>query len=206
MSEYKLILLGEPGVGKSCIKDRFIYDIYEPYRETTLSNPIFEKTMSFKDGKKIKFVIWDTCGQEIYRALTRYFYKNAKAIILVYDITNKESFEEMKKYWYNEIKKFCNSDVILAIAANKNDLYKDKKIEDSQGEEFANKINAIFSSTSAKNSNGIEVLFENIAQKILDHNFDCAANGDENKEKYKMEKQQEIKQNAQKSNNYSTCF
>ena len=102
----KVVLLGESGVGKTCIIARFINNTFEENLISTTGASYAGKTMTFDeyDGKSIRFEIWDTAGQEKYRSLTKIFYKDATAAILVYDITRKESYEEMQKYWYNQIK------------------------------------------------------------------------------------------------------
>ena len=102
----KVVLLGESGVGKTCIIARFINNTFEENLISTTGASYAGKTMTFDeyDGKSIRFEIWDTAGQEKYRSLTKIFYKDATAAILVYDITRKESYEEIQKYWYNQIK------------------------------------------------------------------------------------------------------
>ena len=102
----KVVLLGESGVGKTCIIARFINNTFEENLISTTGASYAGKTMTFDEygGKSIKFEIWDTAGQEKYRSLTKIFYKDAGAAILVYDITRKESYEEIQKYWYNQIK------------------------------------------------------------------------------------------------------
>ena len=197
---FKVVLLGESGVGKTCIIAQFTNGVFDPDTVTSLTAQFIRKTVSFEDGKSVTFDIWDTAGQEKYRSMAKIFYKDAKAVILVYDITNPKSFEEMKEYWYNEVKQQGDSDVIIAVAANKSDLYEDKKVTDEEGEEFAKDKKAIFASTSAKNDSGIKVLFDNIAQKILDPNFDFAANEEKKKAEYKKKKMQEAKQNNQDAN------
>ena len=102
----KVVLLGESGVGKTCIIARFINNTFEDNIMSTTGASYAGKTLTFDEfqGKSIKFEIWDTAGQEKYRALTKIFYKDAGVAILVYDITRKESYDELKNYWLNEIK------------------------------------------------------------------------------------------------------
>jgi len=109
----KVVLLGETGVGKTCIINRFIDDKYEDNVQSSNMASFFSKTMTFEEfhGKSIKFEIWDTAGQEKFRSLNKIFYKDAGAAILVYDITNKTSFEEIKKYWCNQVKEFAPKDI-----------------------------------------------------------------------------------------------
>ena len=109
----KVVLLGESGVGKTCIIARFINNTFEENLISTTGASYAGKTMTFDEfgGKGIKFEIWDTAGQEKYRSLTKIFYKDAGAAILVYDITRKESYEEIQKYWINQIKEFAPKNI-----------------------------------------------------------------------------------------------
>ena len=109
----KVVLLGESGVGKTCIIARFINNTFEENLISTTGASYAGKTMTFDEfgGKSIKFEIWDTAGQEKYRSLTKIFYKDAGAAILVYDITRKESYEEIEKYWINQIKEFAPKNI-----------------------------------------------------------------------------------------------
>ena len=102
----KVVLLGESGVGKTSIISRFINDTFEDGLVTTTGASYAGKDLVFKDynNQIVRFEIWDTAGQEKYRSLTQIFYKDASIAILVYDITNEESFEEVKNYWYEQIK------------------------------------------------------------------------------------------------------
>ena len=113
----KVVLLGESGVGKTCIIARFINNTFEDNIMSTTGASYAGKTMSFDElnGQSIKFEIWDTAGQEKYRALTKIFYKDAGVAILVYDITRKESFAEIKNYWYNQIKDFAPKNISKII-------------------------------------------------------------------------------------------
>ena len=164
---YKVVLIGEANVGKTSIIAQFINNIFDEDYLASVSCQFSRKTISFEDNKSITFDIWDTAGQEKYRSLAKIFYKDAKAVILVYDITNKKSFEEMMSYWYKEVLDTNKNNMVYAVAANKSDLYEQQKVSDEEGEQFAKSINAIFMPTSAKNDSGIQVLFENIGRKIL---------------------------------------
>ena len=174
---YKIVLIGESWAGKTSIINRFIDDTFNENVISTLSVQFLRKNLELPGNKRITLDIWDTAGQERYRSLNRIFYSNAKAVILVYDITNKKSFDEIKNYWFLQIRQYCSDDIIIAIAANKYDLYELREVSNEEGEEFANSINAIFSSTSAKNNSGITNLFESIAMKMLDS--DCFLNGND---------------------------
>ena len=163
----KAVLLGESGVGKTCIIARFINNTFENNIMSTTGASYAGKTMAFEEfgGQCIKFEIWDTAGQEKYRSLTKMFYKDAKAVIMVYDVTREDSFEELQKYWYDQIKESSPANIILVIAANKSDLIEQEKVDEGEARNYAKEINALYVSTSAKNSNGINNLFEEIAKK-----------------------------------------
>ncbi len=109
----KVVLLGESGVGKTCIINRFITDTFSDNEKSSAIPTFTKKTMTFDEfqGKNLKFEIWDTAGQEKYRALNKLFYQDAGVAILVYDVTNSQSFEEIRNYWYNQIKEFGLKDI-----------------------------------------------------------------------------------------------
>ena len=197
---YKVVLLGESGVGKTCIIEQFISGKFDDNTIATLTAQFYRKTFEFPGDKNITLDIWDTAGQEKFRALTRIFYKNAKAVILVYDITDNRSFDEIKNYWYEQVKQNCHSDVIIAIAANKCDLYEQRQVSDEEGEQFAKNVGAFFASTSAKNDSGITNLFENIAKKILEPDFDFYDEEQKIKDEYKKKKKKDNPRNLIKLN------
>ena len=111
-NSYKVVLVGETGVGKTSVTSYFIYKTFNENEESTNTATFAQKSIEIKEiNKTIEFDIWDTAGQEKYRSLTKFFYNEAKAAILVYDITNKKSFQEIKNYWCNEIKENCKDAV-----------------------------------------------------------------------------------------------
>ena len=168
----KIVLLGESGVGKTCIIKQFVEGSFDEGTLSSLTNQFVIKTLEFPGGKSLTLHVWDTAGQEKYRSLAKIYYKDAKAVILVYDITDEKSFNEIKNYWYEQVKESGASNPILGVAANKSDIYDERKVNDEDGKGFAKQIGAVFSATSAKTSEGINILFENIALKILDPNYD----------------------------------
>ena len=190
---YKVVLLGESSVGKTCIISRFITGKFDKDTVTSYTAQFLKKTIVLPDGKEINFDIWDTAGQERYRSLTKIFYKDAKVVILVYDITNEKSFEEIKNYWYEQIKRTDNNDVIIAIAANKSDLYEDRKVKNETGRAFAKKNAHIFMNTSACIGSGIESLFENIARKIIEPEFNFFKTEKKKKKRFKNKKKKNLK-------------
>ena len=175
----KVVLIGEMGVGKTCIIARFINNIFERDTVTTTGANFAGKTMIFEEygNKCLKFEIWDTAGQEQYRALTKIFYKDAKIAILVYDITRRQTFEQIKGYWYEQIKETAPDDLIIAIAANKCDLYDNEEVKEEEGREFAEKIGAFYKLTSASSNQGIEELFKTVGNRFLDPNYSFNTSG-----------------------------
>ena len=188
----KVVLVGESGVGKTSIISQFTSNTFDPHRETSLSAQFISKTVNFQDlGKEIKFDIWDTVGQEKYRSLAKIFYKDAKVIVFVYDITTEYSFNELKNYWYEETRSNTDGSPILAVVGNKIDLYKDQKVSNNDGKEFAEKIGAIFQTTSAQSDSGISTLFDNIGKTYLIPNFDYRATDKTAQENFMKKKQEE---------------
>ena len=184
----KVVLLGESGVGKTSIIQRFINNTFNPRPETSVSAQFVSKTMQFPEyNKTVKFDIWDTVGQEKYRSLAKIFYKDAKIIIFVYDITSEYSFKSLKNFWYKETKDNADEEPIFALVANKDDLYSEEQVDNVEGKKFAEEIKAIFQTTSCYSAFGVDNLFENLGKKILNPKFD-----------YK-EKERKIKENLAKS-------
>ena len=182
----KVVLLGESGVGKTSIINQFISKIFKPKNSTSLSAQFTSKVIDFPDYRKsIRFDIWDTVGQEKYRSLTKIFYKDAKIIIFVYDITTEYSFNALKEYWYNETVNNTEGNPIYALCANKYDLYEKQVVKNEDGMEFAKKINAIFQNTSAARDTGINNLFEKLGKKLLNPKIDL---GMADKESIKLDK------------------
>jgi small GTP-binding protein len=181
----KVVLLGESGVGKTCIISQFTEHKFDQGVLSSLSAQFVSKTIEYIDfGKAIKFDIWDTVGQERFRSMAKIFYKDAKVVVFVYDITSLKSFDAIQNFWYNEIKNNCDVTPVIALVGNKTDLYEDQKVDISDARNFAKKIGAIFQLTSAKKDDGISVLFDNIGKKYLKPNFEYDANDKAAKEKY----------------------
>ncbi len=165
IESFKVVLVGESGVGKTSIITQFIDQTFQEDIQSTTGGTFSTKSVVCDGGKVLKFEIWDTAGQEKYRSLTTMFYKDANAAVMVYDITRKESFEELKNYWSGQIRDSSPENIILAIAGNKSDLIEHEVVDEGEARDFAKELGAIFVSTSAKNSEGINNLFEEIAKK-----------------------------------------
>ena len=184
---YKVVLLGESGVGKTCIINYFVTKKFDSDFTPSATAQYMTKRIEFPGGKSLKFDIWDTIGQEKFHSLNRLYYNGAKAFILVYDVISRENFNKMKEYWYKEVMGLSNQDVIIAIVESKSDLYKERKVDKIEGEKFAEENGAIFASTSAKKGIGIQDLFDSIGRKILNDDFVIV--GNEIKDDYEKSKE-----------------
>ena len=165
IESFKVVLVGESGVGKTSMITQFIDQIFQEDQQSTTGGTFSTKDVICDRSKILRFEIWDTAGQEKYRSLTTMFYKDANAAVMVYDVTRAESFEELKNYWAKQIKENSPEKIILVIAANKSDLIEQEQVDEGEARNFAKELNAIFISTSAKSSEGINSLFEEIAKK-----------------------------------------
>ncbi len=195
----KVVLLGESGVGKTCIISQFTSNKFNPRCATSVSAQFISKTIEFPQYQKaIKFDIWDTVGQEKYRSLAKIFYKDAKVIIFVYDITTEFSFEALKNFWYKETINNADNDPIFAVVANKIDLYQEQQVNNNDGKAFSDEIKAIFQTTSALSNSGITNLFEHIGKKIIMPNYDYQANDKQAQENYLKKKNGENNPNNKK--------
>ena len=157
--------MGDSGVGKSCIILRYIEDTFS----TNLMNSIgvdFKLKNIEIDSKKIKLQIWDTAGQERFRTITTSYYKGAHAIVIVFDITDKDSFEHVK-VWMQDIDKFAKQGVMRILVGNKCDLEHQRAVTKDQGNEMALKYGIKYIETSAKDTINIEELFVNTAKTLM---------------------------------------
>jgi len=198
----KVVLIGESGSGKTSIIQRFAYKLFDANCATSISSQYISQTIELKDiNKTLKFEIWDTAGQERYRSMAKIFYKDAKIILFVYDITCLKSFEEIKDYWIKQVKENCSQNSLWGLVANKCDMYNQQQVPKEDGMKLANDIGAIFQNTSAKSGMGINSLFENIGRKYLDPTFDYQAADKIAMEKFKKKKEEEKKRHKDKKNN-----
>ncbi len=168
MDKVKIILVGESSVGKTSIITQYLYKKFSPDEiKSTTSCDKWEKEIKLENDKIIKCEIWDTAGQEKFRAVNKIFMKNTKIAILVYDTTNKETFVQLK-YWYNTTNEInTNFDVIFGIVANKSDLFELRQVTINEGKDFAKNYcnNSLFFETSAKDYESVNELFEDVIEK-----------------------------------------
>ena len=186
----KVVLVGDAGVGKTSIIERYINDKYDEGQKTTLvSSYTFKKIDIKKYNKSVSLDIWDTAGQEVYRSLSKNFYLNASIGILVYDISRKASFESIRDYWYEQLKTFGEEKMIFDVVGNKTDLFQREEVPENEARNFAKSINAGFHLVSCKDCVGIKDLFEDCGRKYLeDNDLTKEDNNKKNKNKIVLEK------------------
>ena len=190
----KLVFIGDPGVGKTCIISRFLKGTFDADQITTVGASYASKTIKISEtNESLTLDIWDTAGQEKYRSLTRIFFQGAKLAILVYDITRKETFDNLKNVWLKELKDHADKNVVLGVAGNKSDLYEKEEVPEQEAREFAKSIGAIFCLTSAQSNSGIEELFEEMGKKFLDPNSTINESENQNLDQAHKQKKDEKK-------------
>ena len=177
MTNIKVVFLGESYVGKTSLINRYINNKFDEQQMSTITGSFLEKTIKYKD-KDYSFNLWDTSGREIFRSLNKIFLKDVNIIVLVYDITKKQSFLELQ-YWLDLILE-DHPDAFLILVGNKDDLFIEREIKKSDGEKFANVIHSAFTETSAKDSHNWKAFLDNVFNNYLkmrvdsknDKNFD----------------------------------
>lgn len=162
---FKLLLIGDSGVGKSCLLLRFAENTYTQDYISTIGVDFKIRTIEL-DGKVIKLQIWDTAGQERFRTITSSYYRGAHGIIIVYDVTEAESFDNVEQ-WLQEIDRYATSNVMKLLVGNKSDL-PNKKVEYAKAKEFADQRGIQFIETSAADNSNVEQAFILMSKQIKD--------------------------------------
>eukprot|EP00803_Ostreobium_quekettii_P004562 evm.model.scf_1827.6 EVM.evm.TU.scf_1827.6 scf_1827:28562-31705(-) len=161
---FKLLLIGDSGVGKSCLLLRFADDTYTESYISTIGVDFKIRTVEL-ESKVIKLQIWDTAGQERFRTITSSYYRGAHGIIVVYDVTDQDSFNNVKT-WLNEIDRYASENVNKLLVGNKSDLTAKKVVDYQTAKAFADELGIPFLETSAKNASNVEQAFMTMAQEI----------------------------------------
>ena len=161
---FKIIIIGDSGVGKSNILGRYLTNTFKQDTKSTVGVEFGSKKISV-NGVNIKLQIWDTAGQERYRSITSAYYKGSKGCFIVYDITSNQTFEDVEK-WYEEINKSGDKGISIVLVGNKCDLEQERKVTVEMGEEKARNLNCPFFETSALNNTQIEKIFQVISEDI----------------------------------------
>ncbi|KAH3767180.1 Rab GTPase [Pelomyxa schiedti] len=162
--QFKLVLLGESAVGKSSLVLRFVKGQFLDYQESTIGAAFLTQTVCVNETT-VKFEIWDTAGQERYHALAPMYYRGAQAAIVVYDITNAESFAKAK-LWVQELQRQGSPNIVISLAGNKFDLAARRKVDTELAQQYADENGILFMETSAKSNTNVNELFVAIAKKL----------------------------------------
>lgn len=190
--DIKLILLGESAVGKTSIINRYVEDSFSDNVMSSTSMAFVRKEITI-NKQKIYLHIWDTVGQEKYRSLSKLFFKDTKIVILVYSIISKESFDNLD-FWYHLFKETIGDEAVIGVAGNKYDLFLQQEVSEESGQEYAEKIGAIFELISAKeNKIGLDNYINQLVTEYITRNPNVITNRDSIRLFKQNEKDAEIK-------------
>ncbi|KAJ2726695.1 GTPase Ryh1 [Coemansia sp. Benny D115] len=164
MNKYKLVFLGEQSVGKTSIITRFMYDTFDTTYQATIGIDFLSKTMYMED-RTVRLQLWDTAGQERFRSLIPSYIRDSSVALVIYDITNRESFSQTSK-WIDDVRAERGADVIIVLVGNKTDLSDSRQVSTEEGEKKARDLNVMFMETSAKAGRNVKDLFKKIAQAL----------------------------------------
>lgn len=167
----KLLLVGDSGVGKSCLLLRFVEDKFNPSFITTIGIDFKIRTIESK-GKKIKLQVWDTAGQERFRTITTAYYRGAMGIVLIYDVTDARTFENVEN-WFQTVTQHANDDAQIFLVGNKSDDEENRQVSREQGQQLAQKLNIPFLEASAKTNDNVESIFYELAGIIQERHVDA---------------------------------
>jgi len=163
--QFKLVLLGDSAVGKSSLVLRFVKKTFFEYQESTIGAAFLTQTVALNDCV-VKFEIWDTAGQERYHPLAPMYYRGAAAAIVVYDVTNRQSFQRAKS-WVKELQRQGNANICIALSGNKVDLADGgRQVEADEAKAYADENGLLFFETSAKTNQNVNEMFRSIAVKL----------------------------------------
>jgi len=162
---FKLVLIGDSGVGKSCLLLRFADDNFTDSYISTIGVDFRFRTITI-DDKIVKLQIWDTAGQERFRTITSAYYRGADGIIMVYDVTSSESFDHVEE-WLSEVDRYANENTSKLLVGNKADLIEEKQVTQETAQSFADKLGISFLETSAKTATNVDNAFLTMAKELI---------------------------------------
>ena len=163
---YKILILGDTAVGKTCVLTRYTDNRFEKNYLSTIGIDYKLKNIKLDNGQAVKLQIWDTIGQEHFRAITKNYYKGAQGIILIYDITDRETFENVRN-WITSIKSEADEKVVIVLVGNKCDFEAKRKVSKAEGEQLAKELNLSFFECSAKENKNINETFNGLVEKLM---------------------------------------
>ncbi|KAI9345839.1 ras family-domain-containing protein [Zopfochytrium polystomum] len=164
LRKFKLVFLGEQSVGKTSLITRFMYDTFDNTYQATIGIDFLSKTMYLED-RTVRLQLWDTAGQERFRSLIPSYIRDSSVAVVVYDITNRNSFQNTSK-WVDDVRAERGNDVIIVLVGNKTDLSDKRQVSTEEGEKRAKEFNVMFIETSAKAGYNVKALFRKIAQAL----------------------------------------
>ena len=164
MSKIKSILVGDSQVGKTSIITQLVRKTFDEEYIQTIAGDKSTKDIELSNGKTLILEIWDTAGQDMYRNVNKIFMKNAKIVILVYDMTSEESFKGLNDWYKQVIEVNDKNEIQFGVVANKSDLYEDQKVNKDEAENYAKSINAVYGETSALDYDSVYDYFKNISE------------------------------------------
>lgn len=164
--QIKLLMIGDSGVGKTCLLLRYANDSFSPTFITTIGIDFKIKNIEI-DDKRVKLQIWDTAGQERFRTITTSYFRGAQGIVLVYDVTDRRSFESIRN-WISQIQQHADVHVNKILVGNKCDMLDEKVVSTEEGQKLASEFGMEFWETSAKNDINVEQSFHSIAKSVKD--------------------------------------
>ena len=166
-SVYKVLLLGDSTVGKTCFLMQYTDKSFQEAHMSTIGLDYRLKNLQLKNGKNIKLQIWDTAGQDRFRAITKNYYKGAHGILLIYDVTSLQTYENVKN-WITQIREEASPHIVIYIIGNKIDMVEERKIKTEEGKQLANEFHLQFFETSAKTGQNVNETFDSLVNKIDD--------------------------------------
>ncbi|KAJ1934604.1 ras GTPase, partial [Linderina macrospora] len=190
---FKLLLIGDSGVGKSCLLLRFADDTYTESYISTIGVDFKIRTIEL-EGKTVKLQIWDTAGQERFRTITSSYYRGAHGIIVVYDVTDNETFGNVKQ-WLQEIDRYASEGVNKLLVGNKCDLADARQVDYTAAKEFADGLSISFLETSAKDATNVEQAFLTMAKQIKDRMGASNVQQQQQKKQVNLSQAQNVQQN-----------
>ena len=179
---YKILLLGDSSVGKTCFLMRYADNTFQEIHMSTIGLDYKLKNVQIDDGKIVKIQIWDTAGQDRFRSITKNYYKGAHGIILLYDVTSRKTFENVKN-WVAQIKEEVSDKVTIILVGNKIDDKQNRKVTTEEGEEMAKECGLNFFETSAKSGINIDTTFNELVKKTVETYSKIDEKGDKLKSK-----------------------